>query len=85
MSNIGHDDIISAMTSNQHPVSWQIVPGGGKGSHTKLEWDPSDKKARRVVIVPRKDPIPTGTLRSISEQSGADSFKEWKAWIKRYR
>jgi len=51
------------------------------GSHLKLRWESPDTDEVRVVTVPMHGDIPTGTLRSIAEQCGADDFHEWCRWI----
>jgi predicted RNA binding protein YcfA (HicA-like mRNA interferase family) len=53
------------------------------GSHLKLRYEHPETDEVRVVTVPMvsADDIPTGTLRSIAKQSGADDFREWCRWI----
>lgn len=41
----------------------------GKGSHVAL-FKLDEQGQKRLVIVPRRDPIPAGTLLSIMKQSG---------------
>lgn len=60
-----------------------FVPVGGKGSHTTLRYENTDTGEVRTVTVPKADPIPTGTLRSIAEQAGADEFQEFCKWVDR--
>lgn len=52
---------------------------GRTGSHLKLRWESPDTDEVRIVTVPMKseDEIPTGTLRSIADQCGAESFEAW--------
>jgi len=56
---------------------------GRTGSHLKLRYEHPDTDEVRVVTVPMvpADKIPTGTLQSIAEQSGADDFHAWCRWI----
>ncbi|MFC6836978.1 type II toxin-antitoxin system HicA family toxin [Halomarina ordinaria] len=58
-------------------------PVGRTGSHLKLRWESPHSDEVRIVTVPMKpaDKIPTGTMRSIAEQCGAEDFEEWCAWI----
>jgi len=49
--------------------NFQYAPIKGKGSHTALVRIDSDGTPH-LVIIPRKDPIPKGTLISIIKQSG---------------
>jgi predicted RNA binding protein YcfA (HicA-like mRNA interferase family) len=53
------------------------------GSHLQLRWESPDTDEVRVMTVPMKgeDEIPTGTLRSIAEQCGAEDFQKWCEWI----
>jgi len=53
------------------------------GSHLKLRWESPDTDEVRIVSVPMKgsDEIPRGTLNSVAEQSGAQDFRAWCAWI----
>ena len=41
----------------------------GKGSHVVL-FKLDEQGQKRLVIVPRRDPVPAGTLHSIMKQSG---------------
>lgn len=70
-------DIVKALTS----YDYRIVDR--TGSHVKLRLDRADIDEPRIVTVPLKsrDQIPTGTLRSISEQCGANDFRAWCEWI----
>ncbi|MEY7847929.1 type II toxin-antitoxin system HicA family toxin [Natrarchaeobius sp. A-rgal3] len=56
---------------------------GRTGSHLKLRYEHPETDEVRIVTVPMKseDGIPTGTMRSIAEQCGADDFYEWCRWI----
>jgi len=60
-----------------------FVPVGRTGSHLKLRYEHPETDEVRVVSIPihGSDDLPTGTLRSIAEQSGADDFRAWCAWI----
>lgn len=51
-------------------------PVGRTGSHLRLRWESPDTDEVRLVTVPMvgKDEIPTGTLRSIADQCGAEDF-----------
>lgn len=51
------------------------------GSHLKLRWEAPDCGEVRVVTVPMKDDIPTGTLQSNADQCGAKDFREWCLWV----
>jgi predicted RNA binding protein YcfA (HicA-like mRNA interferase family) len=58
-------------------------PTGRTGSHLELRWASPDADEVRVVTVPvaSEDDVPTGTLRSIAEQCGAEDFEAWCRWI----
>lgn len=58
-------------------------PAGRTGSHLQLRWEGPDAGEVRVVTVPMKseDEIPTGTLKSIADQCGAEDFWSWCRWI----
>ncbi|ERJ05557.1 YcfA-like protein [Halorhabdus tiamatea SARL4B] len=60
-----------------------FVRTGRVGSHLKLRYESPDTDEVRIVTVPMKsaDAIPTGTLQSIAEQSGANDFYAWCQWI----
>ncbi len=60
-----------------------FVPVDRKGSHLKLRYESPNSDDVRIVTVPMKseDRIPTGTLRSIANQSGAEDFHAWCRWI----
>lgn len=60
-----------------------FVPTARVGSHLKLRYESPDTDEVRIVTVPMKSPddIPTGTLRSIAEQCGANDFHAWCRWI----
>jgi predicted RNA binding protein YcfA (HicA-like mRNA interferase family) len=50
-------------------IGFGYAPHRGKGSHTALyRIDPQGVK--RLVIIPKRDPLPTGTLHSIMKQAG---------------
>lgn len=60
---------------------FQYAPHRGKGSHTALyRTDPQGMK--HLVIVPKRDPLPTGTLHSIMKQAGM-SREEFVEMLKR--
>lgn len=71
------DEIIKTLTKHG------FVPVGGKGSHTTLRYENSDTGEVRTVTVPQADPIPTGTLRAIADQAGAEDFQEFCEWVDR--
>ena len=58
-------------------------PASRTGSHLQLRWESPDTDEVRVVTVPMKseDEIPTGTLKSIADQCGAEDFRSWCRWI----
>jgi predicted RNA binding protein YcfA (HicA-like mRNA interferase family) len=60
---------------------------GRTGSHLKLRWESPDTDEVRIVTVPMKseDEIPSGTIRSIADQCGANDFREWCRWIDEHR
>ncbi|MCU4744311.1 type II toxin-antitoxin system HicA family toxin [Natronoglomus mannanivorans] len=60
---------------------------GRTGSHLKLRYEHPETDEVRVVTVPMKseDEIPTGTLKSIANQCGADDFHAWCEWIDQNR
>ena len=60
-----------------------FVRTGRVGSHLKLRYESPDTDEVRIVTVPMQsaDDIPTGTLQSIAEQSGATDFHAWCRWI----
>jgi predicted RNA binding protein YcfA (HicA-like mRNA interferase family) len=70
-------DIASVLTD------YGYVPADRTGSHLKLRWESPDTGEVRIVSVPMKsaDSIPTGTLRSIANQCGAEDFRAWCRWI----
>ena len=57
------------------------------GDHAILKWSaPSHHDTPdRTVSVPLHDRVPTGTLRSIAEDAGAEDFDEFCQWIDRNR
>ena len=58
-------------------------PVGRTGSHLQLRWESPVTDEVRLVTVPMKgeDDIPTGTLRTIADQCGAEDFEAWCRWI----
>lgn len=58
-------------------------PVDRKGSHLKLRYEHPVTGEVRNVTVPMKseDKIPTGTLKSIANQAGAEDFHAWCQWI----
>lgn len=55
------------------------------GSHVKLRYEhPTNEAGVRVVSVPMHDRVDTGTLRSIADQAGAQSFDAFCEWIDRH-
>ena len=69
------EEIVKALTKMKY------VPVGRTGSHFKLRYVNSDTGEVRNVTVPMGGEIPTGTLRSIADQCGADDFHAWCEWI----
>lgn len=61
-------DIIKALQN----WGFRVVPGGGKGSHTKLRYKDPNTGEVRTVIVPNDDELASGTLRDIAYQAGAN-------------
>lgn len=57
---------------------------GRTGSHVQMR-DVTDDGTVRNVTIPMKNRIPTGTLRNIADQCGANSFQQWCLWIDRHR
>jgi len=57
------------------------VPADRTGSHLKLRYVHPETGEVRTVTVPLHGEIPTGTLRSIADQCGADDFDAWCDWI----
>ncbi|ELY86760.1 MULTISPECIES: type II toxin-antitoxin system HicA family toxin [Natrinema] len=53
------------------------------GSHLKLRYEHPETDEVRTVTVPMhsEDKIPTGTMRSIANQCGAEDFHAWCEWI----
>lgn len=69
-------DIVKAVTKHRFHVVDRT------GSYVKLRYEhPTNENDVRVVTVPMKERIPQGTLRSIADQSGAEDFRAWCAWI----
>ena len=48
-------------------IGYQDAPFQGKGSHVALYKD--DDGTKLLVIIPKRDPIPIGTLMSIMKQA----------------
>lgn len=55
---------------------FRVIPGGGKGSHVKMRYVHPETGEKRTVIVPKGE-IPTGTLKDIAEQAGANDFQNF--------
>ena len=54
------------------------------GSHIKLRYEhPENDDDVRVVTIPNYKRIDTDILQEISDDCGAESFKEWCEWIGR--
>lgn len=64
-------DIIKALSY------WGFKQTGRSGSHVKLRYKNPNTGKVRTVIVPLKDELATGTLKSISVQAGADDFQKF--------
>lgn len=56
-------------------IQWGFEPVGGRGGHRVFRYENPDTGEVRNVTVPiTHDPIKTGTLREIADQSGAKDF-----------
>lgn len=62
-------------------VAHGFKPHSRKGSHVQLRYENEDTGEVRNVTVPMKDELPTGTLRSIADQAGANDFEKFLDWI----
>ncbi len=72
-------EVVKALTKNRFHVVDRT------GSHVKLRYEhPTNRDDIRVVSVPMHDRISTGTLRSIADQAGAQSFDAFCEWIERH-
>lgn len=76
-TNFSGRDIASVL------LKYGFERAGRTGSHLKLRYESPDTNEVRIVTIPMKseDKIPTGTLRSIAEQCGAEDFHAWCEWI----
>ncbi len=56
---------------------------GRTGHHLKLRYERPETDEVRIVTIPMKteDDIPTGMMRSIANQCGANDFHAWCQWI----
>jgi predicted RNA binding protein YcfA (HicA-like mRNA interferase family) len=45
-----------------------------EGSHTIFRHENPDTDEGRTMMIPKADPIPTGTLHNIADQAGVDDF-----------
>lgn len=54
---------------------WDFQPVDREGSHLKLRYKNPNTGEVRIVSVPMHGEIPTGTLRNIAEQAGANDFQ----------
>lgn len=61
--------------------SFGYRPVSRSGSHVRLRYENPNTGAVRNVDVPMHDEVRIGTLRSIADQCGADSFDAWRDWI----
>lgn len=68
-------EVVSVLTG------FGYVPQSRRGSHVRLRYENSDTGEVRHVDVPFHDEIAIGTLHSIADQCGAESFSAWCAWI----
>jgi predicted RNA binding protein YcfA (HicA-like mRNA interferase family) len=50
---------------------FQVIPGGGKGSHVKMRYVDPNTDEKRTVIVPQHGELPTGTLQDTEDETGA--------------
>jgi len=64
LPSLSSDELIRALKR----AGFVYAPRRGKGSHVALYMD--TPAGRRLVIVPRREAIPRGTLRAIIEQAG---------------
>lgn len=62
-------------------MAMSFVPVDRSGSHLRLRWESPTTDEVRIVTVPMHGEIPTGTLRSIASQCGAEDFQSWCEWI----
>jgi predicted RNA binding protein YcfA (HicA-like mRNA interferase family) len=62
-----------------------FVPVDRTGSHLKLRYEHPTTDEVRVVSIPMhgSSDLPVGTLRAIADQSGAEDFHAWCAWVDR--
>lgn len=61
--------------------SFGYRPVSRAGSHVRLRYENPDTDEVRNVDVPMHDELRIGTLQSIANQCGADSFEAWCEWI----
>jgi predicted RNA binding protein YcfA (HicA-like mRNA interferase family) len=59
--------VSSHTLKNFERIGYQDAPFQGKGSHVVLYKD--DDGTKLLVIIPKRDPIPIGTLMSIMKQA----------------
>jgi predicted RNA binding protein YcfA (HicA-like mRNA interferase family) len=64
LPQIASDDVIKKLKA----IGCGYAPHRGKGSHVAL-YKIGDDGSKLLVIVPRRDPIPRGTLLSILKQA----------------
>ena len=68
-------EIVSVLTGfGYQPVS-------RSGSHVRLRYENPDTGEVRLVDVPMHDEVKIGTVCSIADQCGAESFEAWCRWI----
>ena len=63
----------------------RYYPQDRTGSHLQLRYEHPETGEVRTVTVPMGGEIPTGTLRNIARQCGAEDFEAFCAWIDRNR
>jgi predicted RNA binding protein YcfA (HicA-like mRNA interferase family) len=56
-----------------------------RGDHAVLKYTHPETGEKRTVTVPLHDRVRVGTLQSITEQCGANEFREWCRWIDEHR
>jgi predicted RNA binding protein YcfA (HicA-like mRNA interferase family) len=81
---------VGRRTFSGREVVKPLVNAGGfewrrtTGDHAQLYYEhPTNEDDTRQVTVPLHDELQTGTLRSIAEQTGANDFDAFCAWVDR--
>lgn len=64
--------------------AWNFEPVSRSGDHLTLRYEhPETGEVRRTTVPLAHDPVREGTLRSIAEDCGANSFREFCAELDR--